>query len=136
MREAARRLMDWEGYRQFAYRCTEGVLTVGIGRVVEQGGPGLSLEESLMLLENDIDRVEERLLETYPWYAGLSESQQIALISMAFQLGMRGLATFKMGLASLEEGSWQEAHDHFLDSKWAEQTHSRAEEVCSLILVE
>ena len=128
--------MDWEGYRQFAYRCTEGVLTVGIGRVVEQGGPGLSLEESLMLLENDIDRVEERLLEAYPWYAGLSENHQTVMISMAFQLGMGGLAGFKKALASLEAGSWQEAHDHFLDSRWARQTPARAEEVCSLILVE
>jgi lysozyme len=128
--------MDWEGYRQFAYRCTEGVLTVGIGRVVEQGGPGLSLEESLMLLENDIDRVEERLLQAYPWYAELSENRQIVLISMAFQLGMRGLAGFKKALSSLEAGSWQEAHDHFLDSRWARQTPARAEEVCSLILVE
>jgi lysozyme len=128
--------MDWEGYRQFAYRCTEGVLTVGIGRVVEQGGPGLSLDESLMLLENDIERIEERLLEAYPWYSELSESRRIVLISMAFQLGMGGLAGFKKGLASFEEGSWQEAHDHFMDSKWAEQTPARAKEVCSLILVE
>lgn len=135
MREVTKKLVEWEGYRQYAYRCTEGVLTIGVGRVIETGGPGLTLEESMGLLENDIERVEKDLAEAYPWFTDLSENRQIAMISMAFQLGMGGLAQFKNGLASLRTESWQEAHDHFMDSKWArEQTPNRAKEVCQLIL--
>ncbi len=103
--------------------------------MIETGGPGLTLEESMGLLENDIERVEKDLAEAYPWFTDLSENRQIAMISMAFQLGMGGLAQFKNGLASLRTESWQEAHDHFMDSKWArEQTPNRAKEVCQLIL--
>ena len=131
------KLLEWEGYRQFAYRCTEGVLTLGVGRVIQEGkGPGISLDEALYLLKNDVERVEKALSEAYPWFNELSENRQTALISMAFQLGMAGLGTFEKALASMRAGDWQEAHDHFMDSKWArEQTPNRAKEVCQLILV-
>jgi lysozyme len=134
---AAKKLIEWEGYRQFAYRCTEDVLTLGIGRVVQEGkGPGISLDEATYLLENDISRVEDELKKAYdPWYSALSEGRRTVLISMAFQLGMRGLAGFKMALASCSEGDWQGAKEHFMDSKWArEQTPNRATKVCELLI--
>ena len=107
---AAEKLIEWEGYEQFAYHCTEGALTLGIGRVIEKGkGPGISLEEAKYLLENDISRVEAELKKAYdPWYSALSEGRRTVLISMAFQLGLAGLAGFKMALASCAEGDWEE----------------------------
>lgn len=134
---AAEKLIEWEGYEQFAYHCTEGALTLGIGRVIEKGkGPGISLEEAKYLLENDISRVEAELKKAYdPWYSALSEGRRTVLVSMAFQLGLAGLAGFKMALASCAEGDWEGAKENFMDSKWArEQTPNRAKKVCELLI--
>ena len=48
------------------------------------------------------------------------------LISMAYQLGVDGLAEFKNMLAAIKDERWQEAETHALDSLWAKQTPARA----------
>ena len=46
-----------EGVEPFGYQCSEGKLTVGVGRNIDpEGGLGLSPDEIDYLLENDIDR--------------------------------------------------------------------------------
>ncbi len=49
-----------EGVRSHAYKCSEDMITVGVGRNIdENGGLGLSEDEIDYLLENDITRVRQ-----------------------------------------------------------------------------
>ena len=45
-----------EGYKQKVYKCPAGYLTVGIGRNVQT--KGLSIQEALYLLRNDIQECQ------------------------------------------------------------------------------
>ena len=48
-----------EGVKPFAYQCSAGKTTIGVGRNIdEDGGIGLCDAEIDLLLSNDIDRVE------------------------------------------------------------------------------
>ena len=52
MNKLKRMLKRHEGKRHFAYRCSEGKLTIGVGRCIdENGGIGLSEEEIDYLLD-------------------------------------------------------------------------------------
>jgi len=127
-------LLEWEGYKPFIYKCTQDVWTVGVGRVVEEGkGPGLSRDEAMYLLRNDIERVTGELESKFPWFSDLSQDRKTAIVSMAFQLGMNGLLKFKNALKSMEEGDFEAAAANFLDSLWAKQTPNRASQVAALI---
>ena len=52
---------------------------------------------------------------------------------MVFQLGMTGVSKFVNCLKAIKEEDWATAADEMLDSKWAKQTPSRAEQLSSVI---
>lgn len=49
------------------------------------------------------------------------------LISMAYQMGVSGLADFHHMLDAIVDENWNEAASQMLDSTWAEQTPGRAQ---------
>lgn len=120
-----------EGLRLKPYQCTAGKLTIGIGRNIED--IGISKDEALYLLKNDIDRVCDQLDNALPWWKMLSDRRQQALANLAFNLGITTLLTFKNSLALLRDGKYAQAADAFLDSKWARQTGQRAVRVTTMI---
>ena len=120
-------LLRHEGYRRFPYRCPAGKLTVGVGRNLEDRG--LTLKESLVLLNNDIDDFEAQLNKSLPWVGTLSPTRQAVLVNMAFNLGIQGLLKFARMLAAVKSGQYAEAADEMLASKWAQQVGQRAVEL-------
>ena len=120
-----------EGYFQFPYLDTVEKTTIGVGRNLTDRG--LSDDEIMMLLNNDIDIVEKELAANFSWYPTLPEPQQRALCKMAFNMGLSRLKSFKKMLASLSSGMYVTASLHALDSKWAKQVKTRAERVTSLM---
>lgn len=120
-----------EGYFQFPYLDTVEKTTIGVGRNLTDRG--LSDDEIMMLLNNDIDIVEKELAANFSWYPTLPEPQQRALCNMAFNMGLSRLKSFKKMLASLSSGMYVTASLHALDSKWAKQVKTRAERVTSLM---
>jgi lysozyme len=119
-----------EGEKLHAYEDHLGFLTIGVGRLIDvRRGGGITREESAYLLANDIRRVDADLRRRYSWFAELDEVRQAALVNMAFQLGLGGLAAFRKMLAAVRLGKWEEARAHALDSLWAKQTPSRAKRV-------
>ena len=116
--------------RHVVYDDHLGFATIGYGRLVDQRrGGGLSDAEAEFLLSNDIERVTRELTIRLPWFAGLDEARQGALINMAFQLGVNGLLRFKRTLAHCEAGEWEKAGREALNSNWAKQTPNRARRV-------
>lgn len=106
-------------------------ITIGVGRNLDS--IGLSEDEVLYLLDNDIQRCDRELIMNFKWYPELCRARQDAMINLCFNLGITRLRTFKNALKSMEEGLFDEAADHFLDSKWANQVGNRAIEVTDLI---
>jgi len=123
-----------EGFVSHAYRDSLGYLTIGIGRLVdEEKGGGITYEEAVFLLENDIFRCVRELKKNLPWFDEAPEPVRRALVNMAFQMGVNGLLSFKNTLALIEEGKYKEAAQNALKSKWATQTPARAKRVTALI---
>lgn len=120
----AKQLLRDEGFRQFPYKDTVGVLTIGIGRNLESAG--ISKDEAIYMLQNDIDQCERQLDRTLPWWRYLSSARQSALVNMCFNLGISRLLKFKKFLAALNQQKYEDAAKEMLNSKWAEQVGQRA----------
>ena len=133
MSKLVEQLKRHEGIRTHAYQCTANMTTVGVGRNIdEDGGLGLSIDEIEFLLENDIRRCKQELI-ALPWFPEIDSVRQDALINLCFNLGMTRLLGFKNALTAMSVGDYDLAADEFMDSRWAKQVGSRANEVCEMI---
>ena len=134
MEKLIKMLKRHEGTETHAYECSEGKITVGVGRNIDQqGGMGLSDDEIDYLLQNDIERVIKELSSEYPWFNSLDDVRKDAIVDISFNLGQTRLRLFKRALAAMEAGDYTEASTEFLDSKWAKQVGGRALELTDMI---
>ena len=85
-------LIQHEGLKLTAYQCTAGKTTIGVGRNVDD--LGITKEEAIYLLRNDIARVESELSQFW-WFPLLTNDRKNALIDMCFNLGITRFKTFK-----------------------------------------
>ena len=120
-----------EGVKYELYCCTAGKQTIGVGRNLDD--LGISDDEVMYLLDNDVSRVEQELLKNIPTLNGHSENRQIVLNNMAFNLGINRLMKFKSMLKALEAQDYQSAANEMLDSLWARQVGQRAEELAEMM---
>ncbi len=127
METVKEQLIRYEGLRLHVYKCPAGFQTIGVGRNLE--GKGITKEEAMILLDNDIDEFKFALEETYDWFENLSESRQAVIINMAFNLGMSGFGKFKKMISAIESFDWDEASVQMMHSRWATQVGRRAEEL-------
>lgn len=116
-----------EGFRSCAYQDTMGYWTIGVGRNVDKRGGGISMEEAMVLLDNDIDAVRGQLDAVFPWWTGMSEPRQRVLANMCFELGIGRLKGFTATLLAMQEGRWDDAVDEMKDSKWYNEAKGRAD---------
>jgi lysozyme len=124
-------LIRHEGLRLTVYDCPAGYKTIGVGRNLE--GKGVTEEEAMYLLDNDIKDFQESLSRELPWFDSLDECRRNILTNMAFNLGISGLLKFKNTLLAVENENWEEAASQMLDSRWAQQVGSRATELSGLM---
>ena len=122
-------LQKEEGFSRWVYDDHLGVKTIGYGRNVDKGanGPGITADEAMVLLQNDIKRVAAELAERLPWVTGLDPDRRECLVEMSYQLGWPRLSKFVLMLAALKSGDWNESADQLLDSRYAKQTPARVE---------
>lgn len=119
-------LLD-EGLRLQSYKDSLGFLTIGVGRLIDpKKGGGISKDEAMLLLDNDIKAKTKQLQTALPWMLKLCEARQGVLLNMAFQMGVEGLLKFKNTLAMIQAGKYEAAADGMLQSLWAKQTPLRA----------
>ena len=127
-------LIRHEGVVNHAYQDHLGFWTIGVGRLIdERRGGGLSDDEVMYLLDNDIDKFTHALQSQLDFFHDLNATQQQALVNMAFQLGVNGLLSFKNTLGLMRSGRYAEAHAEALKSRWAKQTPNRAAEVAAML---
>lgn len=122
-----------EGYRRSAYEDSEGLLTIGIGRMIDQTHDGGVTEaEAQYLLTNDLVSVFTDLDRNASWWRQMPALGQEALANMCFNLGWPRLSKFQNMLSALEEGDFDKAANEALDSRWATQVGARAERIAEL----
>jgi len=115
-------IINHEGIYHHVYLDTTNNSTIGIGRNVGPYGPGLSTEECIYLLRNDLTRITNAIKGSI-WYANQDPVRQGVLIELAFNCGVNGLLTFKSMLISMTDKQYIKAAQQLLDSQWAKQVH-------------
>ncbi len=123
-----------EGFRNSVYKDSEGYWTIGHGILVDpRRGGGITKDESLYIVRRRLNILQVSINQGLPWTRKLSDGRREALLRMAYNLGFKGLKTFKKMLSALEEGKYEVAADEALDSKWAKQVGDRAIRIADLI---
>ena len=123
-------ILDEEGYRARVYRCTSGALTIGIGYNLDAGMP---IDEAMLLMRHRVGTITQSLQGKFAWFDGLNEARRAVLVSMAYQMGLRGLYGFRRMLAAIEAGEYEAAGREMLDSTWARQTPARARRTAEMM---
>ena len=124
-------LIRHEGLKLKPYRCPAGKLTIGVGRNIEDNG--ITREEALYLLNNDIARCQRELYGAFPWFSELSETRREVLINMCFNLGLSRLQGFKNMLSALMNHDYEQAAEEMENSAWAKQVGFRADELAEIM---
>ncbi|WP_276756553.1 glycoside hydrolase family protein [Pseudoalteromonas marina] len=123
----AEQLKKHEGLRLKPYTDTVGKLTLGIGRNLED--KGITEQEALFMLNNDVDYFYGQLNKKLTWFKSLDDARQNVLVNMAFNLGVAGLLSFVNTLSAISYSHYSQASREMLNSKWAKQVGYRAEEL-------
>jgi len=113
-----------EGCRLKPYRCTQGFLTLGIGRNIDS--KGISREEAMLMLKNDVAECVEAL-ERLEFYYELNDVRKCVLVNMCFNLGVSGFMGFRKMIEALKIGHYDGAAKEIRESKAAKQTGNRYE---------
>lgn len=136
MSEIIKILKFEEGYRSKPYIDSEGYPTVGYG--IKLGPRGGAIENYTFTVPEAVGSVwletllsNNRLqMNTIPGIVDAlrhcSEPRSDILQSMAWQMGVEGLAGFKNMLALISQENFTAAASCMLMSKWARQTPNRA----------
>tara|TARA_B110000093_G_C12959191_1_gene406369 strand:- start:524 stop:943 length:420 start_codon:yes stop_codon:yes gene_type:complete len=121
-----------EGYEQYPYKCSMGVVTIGYGRNLESRG--LTEEEAAYLLQCDVKLAEGELLDQYDYYWNLSGERKAVLIDMMVNLGSTRLRKFKKMHLALELRDYSLAAVEMLDSRWARQVGQRSKTLAQIMI--
>lgn len=106
-----------EGYRHFPYLDTKGNLTIGIGHNLDAEGLSNPIIDRIFV--EDLARTIKGCYRAFPDIATYSLPRQLALVNMAFQMGLQGLLGFRKTIALIREGRWEDAAIEAAESKWA-----------------
>jgi len=120
-----------EGLRLKPYKDTVGKLTIGVGRNIDD--MGITHDEAMFLLGNDISFVEADLDAKLPWWRNLDEVRQRVLANMVFNLGITRFLRFKNTIALIEVKRYKAASEEMLKSVWAEQVGIRAKRLAQMM---
>lgn len=125
-------LVRHEGLRAFPYRDAVEKLTIGVGRNLDD--VGISRDEALYLLDNDISKARQNVLNAFPWASDIDGVRQDVLVNMCFNMGLGRLRGFMKMLDALRINDWQRAAREMLDSHWAQQVGDRAKELAQQMI--
>jgi len=130
--EAIRKiLITHEGMELKPYIDTVGKTTIGVGRNLDDNG--ISEEEALCLLDNDIKNTISDLENVFDNFNELPDKIKLVMIDMMFNLGIYRFKKFKNMIAAVKARDWENVINEMKDSKWCRQLKGRCEYNASLI---
>ncbi|GAC1700209.1 MAG: hypothetical protein NVS9B4_01190 [Candidatus Acidiferrum sp.] len=109
-----------------------GKITIGTGRNLVD--TGISADEALYLLRNDIQRAELSARTLFAdTFDALSDARQAVILSMIFNLGIGGFRRFTRLVGFIHQQHWESAASAMRSSLWAKQVGQRAAELATMI---
>jgi lysozyme len=123
-------LIRHEGMRLRPYLDTQGKITIGVGRNLED--VGITSDEALYLLEKDIVRAMAAAA-VFSWYPKLDPVRKDVVVSMVFNLGLGKLTEFRRLIQAMERADYEAAANEMLASKWSAQVKGRAVELAAMM---
>jgi len=123
-------LVRQEALRLRLYKDSQGKLTIGIGRNIEDRG--IRESEAYFMLDNDIDEAIAEC-QKLPFFTELDPVRQDVLIDMVFNMGLPRVKGFVRMLSALSDHNWEEAAEEMMESKWAMQVGNRAIELAQMV---
>jgi lysozyme len=129
-----KRSKEKEGTGLKLYRCTEGKLTIGHGRNIEENG--ITLEEAEYLLRNDIENAIDSLIKIFKNQIFQASTVE-AFVDMIINMGETKFRGFVNMISAAKAKNWEETAKEAIDSKWYRDHKKlgskRADEVVELI---
>lgn len=136
-----------EGVRQIAYKDSLGLLTIGIGHLINKVRDArlppnlrdgiskgrLTAEQVEELFMIDLVEHEEALIQYYPWVKDLDEVRFAVLVDMAFNMGPAFLAGWPNFVRQLQNGDFADAARNMRGTRWAKQVKGRAERLATMM---
>lgn len=120
-------LKKHEGIKLKPYKDSLGILTIGIGRNLDD--VGISMAEANTMLYTDVSVAVQECMKEFSWWRPLSEVRQTVIVDMVFNMGIEKFKTFHNTIAALSIGDFNRASEQMLDSVWAKQVGDRAVEL-------
>jgi lysozyme len=137
-------IADHEGLSLTPYRDTAGKLTIGYGRNLND--KGITLEEfnamliggelklttagAVLLMRIDMAEANAAVARALPDIYQQGTPRTFVLVSMAFNMGIGGLLTFKKMLAAMRRWEFDIAAYEMLESKWAREDVAESRSTC------
>ena len=123
-------MMRDEEVRLKPYHCTEGKLTIGVGRNLDDRG--ISEDEAAYMLANDLnDCIREA--QCFTWFNELTDARTRVIVNMIFNLGINRFRKFKKTIEYIEDRRYVKASIEMMDSKWARQVGKRADRLSEMM---
>jgi lysozyme len=127
----ANMIMQEEGLRLKAYRCSERALTIGYGHKLLKGEKRVITEhEAENIFYSDYDKAIQNVYEIFP---NANNETLFKLAVLSFQVGNSGFAEFKDFIKAVKFAQNNDNPDAKMDiylalksSKWAKQCPDRA----------
>ena len=120
-----------EGFKKKVYTDTEGYQTIGYGFAIKD----LELDRDIAeeILARKVTYLITRIRKAFSWYDSMPEEIQDVVVNMCYNLGIKGYSSFKKHIKYLKEKNWEYAADEMLDSLWAKQVKTRANELSDIV---
>ena len=131
MTNLERQLFRHESMVLKPYKDTVGKLTIGVGRNLDD--MGISEDEALFMLRNDIRRCQYELVANILYWDSIDEVRQDVLLNMCFNLGISRLRSFRKMWNAIKDKDYETASVEMLDSRWSQQVGNRAKELANIM---
>lgn len=128
-----------EGTKLVAYKDSLGIWTIGTGHNLIAHGYSPANAAKVVWSQAQADTalredIQEVVSQLWPWALALDDVRCAVLVSMAFQLGVPGLAKFKRTLKAIQAGNYNDAALFMAESLWAKQTPARAKRAIMMMI--
>ena len=116
-----------EGYVSRVYKDSLGIDTIGYGFAIKD----LNLAEDIchIILQRKLELLEKNINKRFDWYKDMPQPIKDVVAEMCYQMGVTGVSNFKKTITFLKNKQWRRASVEMLDSRWANQTPGRANEL-------
>lgn len=112
-----------EGYRQFPYKDTNGILSIGLGTNLQSDG--ITEDQAWYIANDKVSYIKDALHNQLNFFDSLDEVRQAVLINIAYNCGVHGLMGFKRMLHALSMSNYEKSADGIENSQLAPNRKKR-----------